>query len=279
MIQDKYELKGFHSVFFVVLRELGFFFKGALGNLFSPAFLMVLIPLLILWEMLPRLGVTGPIIPYFSRVMAAYWDLLHNRSFLTDIGDSMNTFFRGVGLAVAIAIPLGLLTGWNEGLRKRILPLFQMLAPIPAPAWVPITIFLFGIGTPMQVFLIFLGAFYPILFNTFQAVKDTDSRYLASARAFGASEFTLITKVYFWSALGAIIMSVRTGVSAGLVMLLVAEMYGGNTGIGFVMNEAQSFFQIPIVVASMMTLGMIGWFLIEILKFLEVKLAVWKGGR
>ena len=279
MIQNKYKLRGTHSLFFNVWRELRFFLKGALGNLFSPAFLMVLIPLIILWEVLPRHGVTGPIIPYFSRVIRAYWDLLHNRGFMADIQDSMYTFFRGVGLAVVTAIPLGLLTGWNVGLRKRILPLFQMLAPIPAPAWVPITIFLFGIGTPMQVFLIFLGAFYPILFNTFQAVKDTDARYLASARAFGASEFTLITRVYFWSSLGAIIMSVRTGVSAGLVMLLVAEMYGGNTGIGFVMNEAQSFFQIPIVVASMMTLGMIGWFLIEVLKFMEIKLAVWKGGR
>ncbi|MCL1948214.1 MAG: ABC transporter permease [Turicibacter sp.] len=279
MISDKYKLRKPQRFLFAVLRELGFFFKGALGNLFSLEFLMVLVPLLVLWEVLPRYGITGPIIPPFSVVVSTFWHLLTNRGFLHDIGDSMYTFFRGVGLAVLVAIPLGLLTGWNEGIRKRILPLFQLLAPIPAPAWVPITIFLFGIGTPMQVFLIFLGAFYPILFNTFQAVKDTDGRYLASARAFGASEFTLLTRVYFWSALGAIIMSVRTGVSAGLVMLLVAEMYGGNTGIGFVMNEAQSFFQIPVVVASMMTLGIIGWFLIEVLKFLELKLAVWKGGR
>lgn len=279
MIQNKYKLRRFQSVIFTIRRELKFFFKGALGNLLSPAFLMILIPLILLWEILPRHGVTGPILPSFSRVITAYWDLLANRGFLQDIADSMSTFFRGVGLAIIIAIPLGLLTGWNMGIRKRILPLFQLLAPIPAPAWVPITIVLFGIGAPMQVFLIFLGAFYPILFNTFQAVKDTDGRYLASARAFGASEFTLIRSVYFWSAIGAIIMSVRTGVSAGLVMLLVAEMYGGNTGIGFVMNEAQQFFQIPIVIASMMTLGMIGWFLIEILKFIEIKLAVWKGGR
>ncbi|MCL1989977.1 MAG: ABC transporter permease [Defluviitaleaceae bacterium] len=279
MIQNKYKLRGAQSILFAILRELRFFFKGALGNLFSPAFLLILLPLILLWEILPRYGLMGPIIPPFSTVIAALGDLVSNRGFLNDIGDSMSTFFRGVGLAILIAIPLGLLTGWNIGIRKRVLPLFQMLAPIPAPAWVPITIVLFGIGAPMQVFLIFLGAFYPILFNTFQGVKDTDSRYLASARAFGASEFTLITRVYLWSALGAIIMSVRTGVAAGLVMLLVAEMYGGNTGIGFVMNEAQQFFQVPIVIASMVTLGMIGWFLIEVLKYIEVKLAVWKGGR
>jgi len=275
----KYKIRGIRSGLLIGLREFGFFLKGAAGNLFSPAFLMILIPLLVLWEILPRLGVTGHIIPPFSTVKVALWELFTSRGFHLDILASLSTFFRAIGLAIVIALPLGLITGWNEGLRKRILPLFQMLAPIPAPAWVPITIFIFGIGGQMQIFLVFLGAFYPILFNTFQAAKDTDPRYLASARAFGASEFTLLRKVYFWSALGSIIMSVRTGVSAGLVMLVIAELFGGRSGIGFVLNEAQSFFQIPVMIASMMTLGAIGWFLIEVLKFVEQKLAVWKGGR
>ena len=131
----------------------------------------------------------------------------------------------------------------------------------------------------MQTFLIFLGAFYPILFNTYQAVKDTNPRYLASARIFGASEFTLILRVYFWHALGAIIMSVKTGVAIGLVMLVIAEMYGGRTGIGYVLNEAKDYFQISKMVVCMVTLGIIGWVLIEVLKFIELKLAVWKVGR
>ncbi|MDR1812286.1 MAG: ABC transporter permease [Candidatus Fibromonas sp.] len=266
--------------FRLALRELGYFFKGAALNIFSPEFLMVFIPLLGMWELLPRLGIVHrTLVPPISDVAVAFWDMLTVKNFLGDVGNSMLKFFMGLGIAICTAIPIGVLMGWNIAVRKRTLPLFQLLSPIPPPAWVPITIILFGIGLPMQTFLIFLGAFYPILFNTYQAVKDTDPRYLSSARVFGASELTLILNVYFWNAIGAIIMSVKTGVAMGLVMLVIAEMYGGRTGIGYVLNQAKDYFQISNMVVCMITLGVIGWFLIEVLKFVELKLAVWKGAR
>ena len=270
-------LRGFLRL---VFREIGYFFKGAAGNLFTWEFITILIPLLLLWELLPRLGVVNDrLVPPLSEVAVTFWVMVTERGFLSDIGDSMVKFFLGLGLAIIAAIPIGLLMGWNISIRKRVLPLFQMLSPIPPPAWVPITIILFGVGLPMQTFLIFLAAFYPILFNTYQAVKDTDPRYLASARIFGASELTLILRVYFWHSIGAIIMSVKTGVAMGLVMLVIAEMYGGRTGIGYILNEAKDYFRISQMVVCMATLGMIGWFLIEVLKFVEIKLAVWKVGR
>ena len=275
----KYE-KGALGALRLAFRELGYFFKGAALNIFSPEFLMVLIPALGLWELLPRLGVVPRgLVPPLSDVAATFWEMYARKNFLGDVGNSLAKFFLGLGIAIVTAIPIGVLMGWNVAIRKRTLPLFQLLSPIPPPAWVPITIIIFGIGLPMQTFLIFIGAFYPILFNTYQAVKDTDPRYLASARVFGASELTLILRVYFWHALGAIIMSVKTGVAMGLVMLLIAEMYGGRTGIGYVLNEAKDYFQIPKMVVCMVTLGIIGWFLIEVLKFIELKLAVWKVGR
>ena len=277
---NKYEKRGARGTFILALRELGYFFKGAALNIFSPEFLVVFIPLLGLWELLPRLDIVPrTLVPPISDVAVTFWEMLTRHSFLKDIGNSMVKFSLGLGIAICTAIPIGVLMGWNIAIRKRTLPLFQLLSPIPPPAWVPVTIILFGIGLPMQTFLIFLGAFYPILFNTYQAVKDTEPRYLASARVFGASELTLILRVYFWHALGAIIMSVKTGVALGLVMLVIAEMYGGRTGIGYVLNEAKDYFQISKMVVCMVTLGIIGWFLIEALKFIELKLAVWKVGR
>ena len=276
----KHEKRKIRGAILVFFRELGFFFKGAALNIFSPEFLTVLIPLLALWEILPRFGVLPrTLVPPPSDVAVTFWEMFTKQNFIKDIGSSMVKFFLGLGIAVITAIPIGILMGWNMAVRKRALPLFQLLSPIPPPAWVPITIILFGIGLPMQTFSIFLCAFYPILFNTYQAVKDTEPRYLASARMFGASELTLILYVYFWHALGAIIMSVKTGVAMGLVMLVIAEMYGGRTGIGYTLNQAKDYFQISKMVVCMVTLGFIGWFLIEVLKFIELKLAVWKVGR
>ncbi|MDR0827267.1 MAG: ABC transporter permease [Desulfovibrio sp.] len=264
----------------LILQDLGYFIKNALGSIFSREFLAVLIPLLALWELLPRFGVVPrALVPPPSDVAVTFWELLVHGKLLMHYGQSLCKFFLGLGIAIVTAIPIGILMGWNIAVRKRVLPLFQLLAPVPPPAWVPITIILFGVGLPMQTFLIFLGAFYPILFNTYQAVKDTEPRYLASARVFGASELTLILHVYIWHALGSIIMSVKTGVAMALVMLVIAEMYGGHEGIGYMLVEAKDFFQIPVMVVCMVILGVTGWFFIEVLKFIELKLSVWKVGR
>jgi ABC-type nitrate/sulfonate/bicarbonate transport system, permease component len=276
----QYQTKSVKRTLRLIVRELGYFFKNAIGNLFSLEFMTVLIPLLIIWEILPRTGVVNrTLVPTLSDVTVVFWEMLTKENLLTHIGVSLRKFFLGLIIAIILAIPIGILMGWNMTIRKRALPLFQLLSPVPPPAWVPITIVLFGIGLPMQTFLIFLGAFYPILFNTYQAVKDTEPRYLASARVFGASELTLILRVYIWHAISAIIMGVKIGVAMGLVMLVIAEMYGGRTGIGYLLNEAKEWFQIPNMVVCMVILGVIGWFLIEVLKFVELKLAIWKGGR
>jgi ABC-type nitrate/sulfonate/bicarbonate transport system permease component len=270
---NKYETEGVEMVW----KEISFFFRNSFGSLFSREFIVILIPLLVLWEVLPRFDIVNrTLIPALSDILSAMYEMIVYKNFHIHIFTSIGKFLLGLIIAILFAVPIGIVLGWNMAVRKHLLPLFQLLSPIPPPAWVPLTIILFGIGLPMQVFLIFLGAFYPILFNTYQAIKDTEPRYLSSARVFGASEFTLLIRVYFWHALGAIIMSVKTGVAIGLVMLVIAEMYGGRTGIGYVLVEAKDFFQIPEMVVCMITLGIIGWFFIEVLKYIELKLSIWK---
>lgn len=264
----------------LAVRELGIFFRGAFGSIFTREFLTVLIPLLILWETLPRLGVVPrTLVPPPSTVAVTFWELVVRHRLGEHLLASATRFGIGFLAAVLTAFPIGVLMGWNLFVRRHCLPLFQILAPIPPPAWVPITIIVLGVGLPMQVFLIFLGVFYPVLFNTYQGVKDTDPRYLASARVFGASEFTLITRVYVWHALGSVIMGVKIGIALGLIMLVIAEMHGGRTGIGYLLLEGKEFFQIDRMVVCMLVLGAAGWFLIEVMKYVEQKLAVWRIGR
>ena len=219
------------------------------------------------------------LVPPASQVAATLWDLFARHGLSRHVGLSLGRFLLGLGAAVAFALPIGVLMGWNLFFRKHALPLFQLLAPVPPPAWVPITIVVLGVGLPMQIYLIFLGAFYPILFNTYQGVKDVDPRYVASARVFGASEWTLIRHVYVPHALGSIVMGVKIGIAMGLVMLIIAEMHGGNAGLGYLLLESKEYFQIDRMIACMVVLGAIGWFLIEIMKYVEAKLALWRVGR
>lgn len=266
--------------FYAGLYEFGRFLKTAFGSIISLEFATVLIPLLVLWEIAPRAGwVPSALIPPVSQVAVAMWDLFAHHGFLQHVGISLGRFALGMLLALFTALPIGVLMGWNVYFRKHALPLFQLLAPVPPPAWVPITIVVLGIGLPMQIYLIFLGAFYPILFNTYQGVKDTEPRYLASARVFGASEWTLIRHVYFPHALGSMVMGVKIGIALGLVMLVIAEMHGGRAGLGYMLLETKDFFQIDRMIVCMILLGAIGWFLIEVMKYIEAKLALWRVGR
>lgn len=264
----------------LLVRELGVFLRASFGSVFSREFLSVLVPLLILWEALPRLGVVPrTLVPTPTTVILTFRDMVVDLDMLEHLRSSAIRFSAGFLLALVTAFPIGVLMGWNLFIRKHCLPLFQILAPVPPPAWVPITIILFGVGLPMQIFLIFLGVFYPILFNTYQGIKETDPRYLASARVFGASEFTLITRVYTWHALGSVIMGIKIGIALGLIMLVIAEMYGGRSGLGWLLLEAKEYFQIDRMAVCMVLLGFIGWFLIEVMKYIELKLAVWRIGR
>ncbi|MDR0668468.1 MAG: ABC transporter substrate-binding protein [Treponema sp.] len=106
---------------------------------------------------------------------------------------------------------------------------------------------------------------------------DVEIQQTSSGAAAGG-EFTLLRKVYFWHAFGSIIMSLKTGVAMGLVMLLIGESYGGRMGIGYLPGQAKDYFVIPEMMVCMVIPGWIGWFLIEILKYVEIKLAIWKVG-
>jgi ABC-type nitrate/sulfonate/bicarbonate transport system permease component len=212
-------------------------------------------------------------------VAVAAWAMVGDIGLLGHIGSSLGRFALGLGLALALALPIGVLMGWNLFVRRHALPLFQILAPIPPPAWVPMALVLIGIGLPMQTFLIFLGAFYPILFNTYQGVKDVDPRFIASARSLGASEWTLIRRILVWHALGHIVMGIKIGIAMALVMVVIAEMYGGRTGLGYLLVEAKEYFQLDRMVVCMVVLGAIGWLGIEIMKHVELRVALWKAGR
>ena len=220
--------------------------------------------------------VPSSLFPPPSTLVSAFNQMFLKQHLLAHLGESALRFSLGFSLAVATAFPLGVLMGWNRFIRKHCLPLFQILAPIPPPAWVPVTMIVLGIGLPMQVFLIFLGVFYPVFFSTYQGISETNPRYIASARVFGASEFTIITHIHIWHALGSVIMGIRIGIALGLVMLVVAEMQSGGSGIGYLLLRGKEYFQIDRMVVCMLILGAAGWFLTEIMKYAELKLAVWR---
>ena len=139
------------------------------------------------------------------------------------------------------------------------LPVFEMLRPIPAIAWVPMAIMLWPTNETSIVFITFLGSFFPILLNTIHGVNSVDPVLMRAARCLGANEFGLLRQVILPAALPHIFTGLTVGMGVAWVSLIAAEMISGQYGIGYFTWEAYSLIQYSDIVIGMIVIGVLGW--------------------
>jgi NitT/TauT family transport system permease protein len=172
---------------------------------------------------------------------------------------SSRRVLQGFLLAAAVGIPLGLFVGWNRLVARLVDPSIQLLRPVPITAWLPFAIAVFGIYDASALFLIGLGAFYPIVVNTTHGVRDTNLLLLRAARLMGAGEGTILTKVVFRSALPSIFTGLRLGIGIAWTAVIVAEMIAVKSGLGYVLWDAYYVGRMDICVATMLSVGLLGF--------------------
>jgi NitT/TauT family transport system permease protein len=172
---------------------------------------------------------------------------------------SSRRVLQGFLIAAAVGIPLGLLVGWNRLVARLVDPSIQLLRPVPITAWLPFAIAVFGIYDASALFLIGLGAFYPIVVNTTHGVRDTNLLLLRAARMMGAGETAILTKVVFRSALPSIFTGLRLGIGIAWTAVIVAEMIAVKSGLGYVLWDAYYVGRMDICVATMLSVGLLGF--------------------
>jgi NitT/TauT family transport system permease protein len=177
---------------------------------------------------------------------------------LRDAAGSLWRVIIGFLLGFVLALPLGLLMGANVRLREFTNPLIQVLRPIPPIAYIPLAILWFGLGNPPAIFLIALGAFFPVLMNTIAGVSQVDSIYLRAARNLGASNTRIFIKVILPAAMPFILSGVRIGIGTAFLVVIVAEMIAVNNGLGYRILEAREYFWTDKIIAGMFSIGLIG---------------------
>jgi NitT/TauT family transport system permease protein len=157
-----------------------------------------------------------------------------------------------------VGIPLGIFIGWNRLVARVVDPSIQLLRPVPITAWLPFAIAVFGIYDASALFLIGLGAFYPIVVNTTHGVRDTNLLLLRAARMLGAGPATVLTKVVVRSALPSIFTGLRLGIGVAWTAVIVAEMIAVKSGLGYVLWDAYYVGRMDICVATMFSVGLLG---------------------
>ena len=199
--------------------------------------------------------------------------LLHNHMLY-----SLYRVALGYAIAALLAIPLGLLMGWSPGLLRMIRPLFELVRPIPPLAWIPIAILWFGIGIKSAAFIIFLGAFFPILLNTISGVLSIHPILIEAARTLHAKEKDIFLKVLLPGAVPSIFVGMRIGIGIGWMTLVAAEFTGVKEGygLGYMIMTARDIQRPDEILAGMLVIGVIG-LLIDIgLRAIESRMIRWR---
>jgi len=206
-----------------------------------------------------------------------------SNKYLVNIAISVRRILLGFFIALSIGVPLGLAIGKYQRVRDLFMPVVEIMRPIPAIAWVPMSIMLWPNNEASIVFITFIGAFFPILLNTIHGVHSLDGVLIRAARSLGASEFRLFLNVILPGSLPHIFTGLAVGMGVAWVSLIAAEMISGQFGVGYFTWEAYSLVDYPAIVLGMITIGFLGLACSGIIRMVGVLLMPWlafaPGGR
>lgn len=185
-------------------------------------------------------------------------------------------FIGGYLLAVAVAIPFGIMVGWYKRMSYIFDPFINAMNATPRVALLPLIIIWLGIGILSKVGIIFLGAVFSILINTRDGVKTTPANLLTAARSFGASEWMVFKTVVVPSTIPFILTGLRLAVGRALVGVLVGELYAATAGIGFMITVAGATFQTDKVFVGVLIFALSGMIATELITKIERRFDKWR---
>jgi NitT/TauT family transport system permease protein len=218
------------------------------------------------------------IFPTPWQVVTGALELVEDGTLWEHIGASLFRVGVGFGLALLVAVPLGLWMGWVGGAYRTFNPIFQMLRPISPIAWIPIAILWFGVGDVSPIFLIFISSVFPMIVQTTSGVHTIERRYLRAAANFGVSRAVLFRQVVIPAVLPEIIVGMRIGIGVAWLVVVAAEMIALRSGLGYlIMDSRNAGNRYDLVIASMIIIGLIGLLLDSGTRLLErLKTVKWR---
>lgn len=242
-----------------------------------PGFALVL-AILVAWESASRLELVDPVsLPPVTKVFHAWYDAIIGGDIPKQLLPSLERIFAGFALAVAVAVPVGLVMGSSRFAHRLLEPVTEFIRPIPSSAYIPVAILFFGIGDQMKIFVIFLACIFPVLLNTHGGVRSVDPVLVDTGRTFGVPRLKALRQIVLPASLPSILTGMRISLGIALIVAVVAEMISGNSGIGYYILDMQRIFRVPEMFAGILTLGVIGYLLNFFFLQIERYVLRWRG--
>jgi NitT/TauT family transport system permease protein len=232
----------------------------------------------IFWEAGTRSGLLdssfiSPPTVILKTIFNLFWDGV----MLEHISYSLWRAANGFLAAVAAGVPLGMaLGGWFKLFERILKPVLNFLHAVNPFSLHPVFIMLFGIGELSKAAMIFWVCIWPVLLNTITGVQCVDPLYIKAARSMGVSKFSMFCLVLLPGALPGIFHGIKSSSGAAFFLLVAAEMIGSSSGLGWLVWNAQTNYQIPNLYAATVCIALLGLSLNHLFSCLEKKVVSWK---
>jgi NitT/TauT family transport system permease protein len=185
----------------------------------------------------------------------------------------------GFAVAAVSGVLIGTLIGLLRPAARIVDPTIQLFRPIPMTAWLPLSIVFFGLTDTASIFLIALGAFYPVVVNTTTGVRRVDIGLIRAAQVLGAKKWEVVTRIVFPAALPSVFDGLRVALGLSWMLVILAEMFAVKTGLGFVLWDAFGIQQTATMMGAMISIGVIGFCCDRLLIWARRHLLRWSVGR
>ncbi len=222
-------------------------------------YLRAIAGLLVVWHLAALWTANTALLPPPARVLDAIWRLALNFELFEHAAISFVRMLASLALAAALAVPLGLVMGLDRRIDDLVDPLVEILRPISGIAWIPLALFIFGIGHALPIFIMTYTAFFPILIGTVAGVRGVDRRLIDAARTMGVPARTIVARVVVPAATPSLLVALRLGVASAWTAVVAAELVGAPSGLGYAVEWYRELLMTPRVMAFIAMIGLLGF--------------------
>ena len=239
-------------------------------KIFSP------ILLLCIWELITRLElIPAWFLPVPTIVAKTLFEMVISGELVHHTAISIGRAISGYSIAAVIGVALGLLIAWSRVVEDFFDPLIELIRPLSTFALIPIFFLWFGIGNTSKIMIIFKSCFFPIVLNTIAGIKGVDKKLILAARSLGAQGKQVWTRVLIPSAMPMIITGMRISTAIAMMALVGVEMLSSDSGIGFLVIDAQRTFDTERVFAGIIVLSVLGFSLDRLARRIQARILSW----
>ncbi len=232
-----------------------------------------------IWELISTLELINPFFcPAPTAIIGELYTLAVSGGLWVHLYTSIARAICGYSLGAVLGVSIGLLVAWSRVMEDIIDPLIELVRPVSTFAVIPIFFIWFGIGDVSKVLIIAKACFFPIVLNTIAGIKGVDTQLIQAARSLGAKGLTLWTRVLIPSALPMISTGMRVATSMSVTTLVGVEMLSADSGIGFMVIDAQRVFATEKMFAGILVLSAMGFFFDRMARQVQRRVLAWHRG-